>query len=275
MTGSLEILKRDPRKKIAIVGKAPSSLGLAPYKDETWQIWTLSDLVLAKQAPRYDVQFELHELSQLTARQPYIDWLKAAKDKPLVIRDATPELPHGLPFPKDLIVEKYGRYFTNTVSWEIALAIEVGAEEIGVWGVDMAASDEYSHQRPSCEYFLGLAAGKGIKVLLPPQCDLCKCAGLYGFDAWQGDMFVKWRSRCAELQGRVGGMNETRDTAEREVAYLQGAIEHCTDETKLAELKAKMPQFEKKRDEAASTSLYLQGALEDCREYWGQWATHV
>ena len=221
-------------RRIAIVGKAPSSLGLAPYHDDTWQIWTLSDLVLCGQAPRYDVQFELHDVGMLKReRPPYWDWLTRAQHKPLVVREAVPELPGAIVFPKDEIVSIFGRYFTNTVSWLIALAIAREPEEIGVWGVDMACDQEYSHQRPSCEYFLGWAAGCGITVTIPPQADLLKTPGLYGFDAGLSDMHAKWKARREELKRRVS-------------------------------------EAETRRDQAASEALFLSGALDDAG-YWGQW----
>ena len=274
MAGSIETIKADSRKKIAIIGKAPSSLSLAPYGDNSWQIWTISDLVLCKQSPRYDVHFELHDLDQLNNRQPYLEWL-ARVEKPLFIRQVDDRVPNGTLFPREELVEKYGHYFTNTISWLIALAIECQPEEIGVWGVDMATTDEYLKQRPSCEYFLGLAAGKGIKVYIPPQSDLLKCAGLYGFEEWTSDMFAKWKARCAELTTRVSTMEETRDTALREVAFIEGGLKFCSDPEKIKALEADLPKCERKRDEAASNALYLRGALEDCREYWGQWANHV
>jgi len=274
MTGSLESIRTDPRKKIAIVGKAPSSLSLAPYPDDSWQIWTLSDLVLCKQSPRFDVHFELHDVSLLAGpRKPYLDWLAvAAQDKPVIVREKCKEIPRGIPYPREAIIAKYGSYFTNTVSWMIALAIDMRPKQIGVWGVDMATTDEYAAQRPSCEYFLGVAAGRGIKVFTPPQCDLLKCAGLYGFDTRQSDMFAKWKVRVAELTGRVTQTATDRDTTERNIAYLQGSIEHCTDEAKKAELQANLAKAEGKLNHVASESLVLQGALEDCRDYWGQWA---
>jgi hypothetical protein len=77
-------------------------------------------------------------------------------------------------------------YFNNSISWMLALAIAEGFEEIGIYGVDMALDGvtgaEYNHQRPSCEYFLGIAWGRGIRVHLPETSELLKCAYLYGFD---------------------------------------------------------------------------------------------
>lgn len=211
-------------KKIAIVGKAPSSLGLAPYHDASWQVWTLSDLILCKQAPRYDVQFELHDAELVKQRVPYWEWLcRAAKVKPLCVKEVLPELEGAFPYPLAEIVEQFGGYFTNTVSYLIALAIATEPDEIGVWGVDMAQSDEYRAQRPSCEYFLGLAVGKGIKITVPAQCDLLKTAGLYGFDPRVSDLCAKLKARSQELAQRIAECQHASEAKAHEAAFLAGA----------------------------------------------------
>jgi hypothetical protein len=212
-------------RRIAIVGKAPSSLGLAPYHDATWQIWTLSDLVLCKQAPRYDVQFELHDWELVKQRGPYYEWLCNAQHKPLCVQKPQPELtgPGVFTYPLAEIVEQYGGYFTNTVSYLIALAIATGPDEIGVWGVDMAQSDEYRAQRPSCEYFLGMAVGRGIKITVPAQCDLLKTAGLYGFDPKVSDLCAKLKARSQELAHRIAECNQLAEAKAHEAAFLAGA----------------------------------------------------
>jgi hypothetical protein len=230
-------LHSDPRRRIAIVGKAPSSLAMAPYHDDSWQIWTLSDLVLCRQAPRYDVHFELHNHEIIKReRLPYWQWLCNAAHKPLYLRSPSEEIPAALVYPKEEIVGAFGDYFTNTVSWMLALAINMQPAEIGVWGVDMATSDEYRAQRPSCEFFLGVAAGRGIAVTLPAQCDLLKTAGLYGFDDHASAMHAKWKARRKELQERIAVAESQADAANQQV-------------------------------------LFLKGALDDNREYWDQWLT--
>ena len=51
------------------------------------------------------------------------------------------------------------------------------ADEIGLWGVDMKAEDEYAYQRPNIEYWLGIAEGKGIKVHIPEASPILKFQG--------------------------------------------------------------------------------------------------
>jgi hypothetical protein len=80
------------------------------------------------------------------------------------------------------------RYFTNSISFMIAYAVYEGLvcghqwDEIHVYGVDMAVGDEYIAQRPSCEYWIGIAEGMGVKVYIPDASDLCKTTFLY---AWE------------------------------------------------------------------------------------------
>jgi len=63
--------------------------------------------------------------------------------------------------------------------------------EIIVYGVDMAVGTEYAHQRPSCEYFLGLAAGLGIKVTIPDEADPLKTRFMYGFEERKRSAWLK------------------------------------------------------------------------------------
>ena len=137
-------------KKIAIIGTT-TSLQDAPYNDESWEIWGLNGAYMA--VPRWTRWFDMHDMSILKQHhQPaYFDFLDKAGDK-LMLNKKYDECPDARVFPYQELVEKYGRYFTNTVSWLIALALEEeDVEEIGIWGVNMAQDTEYAQQRPSCE----------------------------------------------------------------------------------------------------------------------------
>ena len=46
----------------------------------------------------------------------------------------------------------------------------------------MAWNEEYSEQRPSCEYMLGYAMGRGVKVRISDISDLLQCGHLYAFE---------------------------------------------------------------------------------------------
>jgi hypothetical protein len=76
---------------------------------------------------------------------------------------------------------------------------------------------------------LGVAAGRGIKVWVPPQSDLMHTSGLYGFDPALNDMAIKQKARIGELQKRIAEAEQLRDSKAMEVAYLQGALEDSKD----------------------------------------------
>lgn len=168
------------KKKIAIIGTT-SSLVDAPYNDPEWEIWGLNGAYDA--IPRFDRWFDMHSIDVLKKyhQSAYFDFLRKAGNK-VIMAHQTPELPEAQKFPAMELVDKYGRYFTNTVAWLIAYAIEQNPSTIGLWGINMAMDTEYSIQRPSCEYFLGIAEGKGIDVIIPESSEIMKCSFLYGIE---------------------------------------------------------------------------------------------
>lgn len=217
--------------KVAIVGFAPASRDLAPYSNPEWEIWGMHEL--HKFIPRWDRWFELHSPSvfeNLPGGAGYTEWLKS-QTKPLYMREQFEDIPACQRYPVEEILRAYGRYFTNTVSWMIALALkemEAKPDEkhtIGLYGVDMAVGSEYGEQRPSCEYFIGLARGKGIEVIVPAECDLLKTAWLYGFEQ-EPEIFTRMMARQNELVTRQHKAAAARMNAQLEESYLQGATEN-------------------------------------------------
>ncbi len=216
--------------KAAIVGTAPSSRDLAPFTDESWEIWGVSNIYGI--IPKWDRWFELHDLESRKNTDEFpghYDWLKK-QTKPVYMQEAHEEIPGSVEYPKQAILDEFGGYFTNSVSYMLALAIHEGATEIGIYGVDMAVHDvgghsEYAHQRPSCEYFIGLAVGRGIKVDIPQESDLLKAAKLYAFET-AGQLAVKARVRVKELRGRIEAANKQEQEARDRSVFLQGAVDN-------------------------------------------------
>jgi hypothetical protein len=222
-------------RRIAIVGKAPDSQHLVPYDDPSWEIWGLG--CGAKLMKRWDRWFELHPLEANRERWAKVapgfwSWLKEDHGKPLYIQDTHPELPHAKSYPLRQYLDKFGSYFTNSISFMLAMAIDEGCAEIGVFGVNMAQSDpvrgqngEYQHQRPSCEYFIGLAVGAGIKVGIPEESDLCKVGRLYAFDGTNDALRKKWEARKKELHARLAQHEQQAQQHATNAAAIRGAID--------------------------------------------------
>lgn len=176
------------KKKICIVGFAPGREN-APYDDPSFEIWGVNEMYMAPEIKRIDVLFELHDYKWIVEgkrHKDHIKWLQNAKI-PIMMQQHFEDIPCSVPFPRKVLEEKYGAYFTNTISWEIALALHIGVDEIHIYGVNMATEIEYQSQRPSCEYYIGIAKGMELatgkpKVYVPPESDLLKSFFQYGFE---------------------------------------------------------------------------------------------
>lgn len=271
-------------KSVAIVGKAPASIPEAPFDDQTVEIWSLSDNY--RQIPRWDRWFELHDVDWHREQNPaHWDFLRADHGKPLYILHPHKDLPHALVFPRDKIFSQFPadkffqRYMTNSVSWFIALAIVEGFDHIGIYGVDMAQHEEYAHQRPSCEYWIGVANGLGVTVHIPGTSDLMKCNKLYGYETHSGEMYRKLRARDAELSERIGQAEKAKAEAEQQTQIYYGCLQALDNLSEFngevgakvsvlrREFENRMKQCAAVRDECEKRTYVLQGAKDDL-----QWA---
>jgi hypothetical protein len=147
-----------PEKRIAIVGCSDSK-DTAPYGDKSWEIWSMNNTF--NYTKRQDMWFEVHpiilvgdqykrrkligpgvfEWSDDFRGQPMKEYMLALAhlNCPVYMQQHWDIIPKSLPYPIDDITHRFGRYFTNSVSYIIAMAIVSGATEIGCFGIDMAA----------------------------------------------------------------------------------------------------------------------------------------
>lgn len=212
--------------KIALIGTAPSSRMLAPFADPSWKIWSCSPGNMGA-LPRVDLWFEIHGNllwpEHVSYGQPYIEWLNK-QTFPIYMQDNS-LVPKAMPFPKAEMVEKFGKdFFTSSFAWMMAKAISDGAQEIALFGIDMASRDEYILQRPGFFFFRYLAQQRGIKVWAPNESDIMQPPGLYGFSEVT-PFGRKILARKKELKDRVAQMTQQRDALSNNIMYLQGAVE--------------------------------------------------
>lgn len=197
---------------------------LAPFKDEGWEIWACSppnyDL------PRVDAWFELHNLQRkfsMPQNRPWVDVLRSHPRVYIAVPD--PLLPNGIIFPIDPLVEKYGKYFwTSSIAYMMAFAIEHKPEKIGLWGVDMSATEEYGFQRAGCHFFIREAEKVGIPIVAPVQSDILNHAPMYGYKE-QSPMWWKQKARIEELKSRLANAEQQQRKGEMEAYVFRGAID--------------------------------------------------
>lgn len=202
---NIKFIKKN--KKCCIVGFAPS-WSEAPYGAEDTDFWGINELYryldTLKPLPQFHAWFEIHNIKESPSKQNegHQAFLKSCKI-PLVTQRHWKEYPMSIPYPRLYIKHKINGHFikdekhegfsdySNQITWMIALAIQLGYEEIAVYGVDMAQESEYAFQRASCQFFLGYAAGKGIKLKIPASCELLKAGADYGFKTDNKNRFRK------------------------------------------------------------------------------------
>ncbi len=242
------------QKRVAIVGFATGHAHLAPFDDPNTEIWGLNQLWKVLPDRRFDRWFELHDLDLFyRTNAEHRSFLKAF-DGPVYVRAQDYELAlewgieNAVPFPDEIVVSQFLPYFNNTVSWLIALAILMndndrnhggdGYDWMGLYGIDMAQDHllqaEYSEQRPSCEYFIGLATGRGIEVYLPKGADLLKTSHLYGYED-SGPVLEKMGSRFQELgrnkeqiRSNLTQLESQRKVLEGQISQMDGAMQEVT-----------------------------------------------
>jgi hypothetical protein len=218
-------------KKIALLGSAPSSIRLAPFTDPEWLIWACSPGAYPHLSPtRVNAFFEIHRWEPPWGPTGPKEWFTkdyiafmAGLKCPVYMIEPVPEIPASVAYPKDAMLEKFGPFFfTSSRSWMFALAIAEGATEIGLWGVDMSAEEEWNFQRSGCHYFIALARAMGITVTLPPESDLIRPPPLYGFREVD-PMHVKLLVRDKELSDRMAAIQNDIQRLNNEFHFLQGA----------------------------------------------------
>jgi hypothetical protein len=248
--------------KIALLGSAPSSIQLAPFKDasyqkylggktqlqpptpfieESWQIWACSPGAYG-QVQRADVWFELHrwEPGQPWFSPEYCQFMREFKG-PVYTGGSVPELPNHVVYPIAEIEAEFTSYFlTSSLSLMFALAImkciqadeknvaegkSVELHTIGMWGVDMAATEEYGYQRAGCQYFILEALRRGIEVYVPPESDLLRPMPVYGLCEWDHN-WIKGTARLRELRQREAQYTEAVHGNQQGISFMKGAIEN-------------------------------------------------
>ena len=208
--------KKRTKSKVAIVGFAPSTMAESRFlfDDPDCEIWGLNQLYMTYNtgqnlpdiAKNCDRWFQIHHRvtydANIVRDHSHHDWMAKQKDFPIYMQEHNPEIPMSVRFPKEKIIDEFGTYFTNSISWEIALAIQEGFEKIYLYGVDMATHSEYAYERPSVEYFLGWAKGRGIDIMIPQRSDLLKTLWLYPYED-TAPFRTKCTSRLEELNKRA------------------------------------------------------------------------
>ena len=213
--------------KIALVGSAPSSDKLAPFALPDWEIWACSPGNHV--APRVDAWFEMHSLERkiVPGNEPYVACLKSHPR--VYVSKEDQRLPNAIVYPINEVRQFFGgrRFFDtflqSSVSYMLAMAIMQKPEIIGLWGIDMAADEEYAYQRPGCHYFFDEAQRRDIGIMGPPQSDILEPLPAYGYKE-HDPSYWRQKARKIELKHGIEKAEQKIREAEQEALIKRGAL---------------------------------------------------
>jgi hypothetical protein len=240
--GLIDGVPGGPEKKVALVGFA-ETWKTAPFDDPTIEVWGLNEL--HKYVPRWDRWFEVHDEATLGVSKRdlsegevkrHLDWLRAQPaGKPIYMQAPFCDglIPAAVPYPLERMVEQFGRYFTSSIGYMLALAIADGYTWIGLYGIDLASDIEYQQQRANAEYLIGWARGLGRTVVLATGSAICQAGHLYGYEppiAAVGGMGAAVRNHIASLKKKHEETLATLNT-------LDGALQESDNFLKLMDYK--------------------------------------
>ena len=235
-------------KCVAIVGFNHTKWDGVPWKDATkfeyhptkrrrgWDIWSCNPpppaLRQAVQDGIVNRWFELHDLRiHELRREEYLGWL-AGLTIPVMTLEHERRIPSSAVFPRrqvEGLLPKYGDYHCGSFDWLVAYAIWKGYRRITLHGMNYRDGEPDS-SRPCLEFWLGVAAGRGIVIEADDSETLLKNVeqrvqwvtfgqdgrkgAAYGYDisAWPGPY---------EHGGGYGYRN--REMCERPWAYMSDA----------------------------------------------------
>jgi hypothetical protein len=185
-------------RRICIIGTAPTFRD-APWDDPSIEMWCLNDFWVLK-PKRADRWFDLHPFDHFHFSKPgkkvlahevpagyfirphgHLEFLKS-QTIPVYVQDAkTLGTPSAVTFPKAMVEQAVGPYFASSPAWMLGLALAEGVSEIQVYGIHLATEWEYQRQKPNFAFLLGLAAGRGVKIVVPKTAPLLRESHQYAY----------------------------------------------------------------------------------------------
>ena len=204
-------------KSVTICGKG-IGCELAPAKGEIWGINDFFYEYYKRNDRHIDLMFEMHDYTWDLDRclRHQVDYVHQYFDDDYLIEKACRKLkiwpqmtekinewkipfmsvrkydfiPTSMEYPLEDVIKKLDSdFFSCGISYMIAYAIYKEYERIDLFGCNMEANTEWSYQRPSVEFWIGMARGRGINVKISgTDCRPLRTTNgrLYGYDRYQG-----------------------------------------------------------------------------------------
>jgi len=267
------------RKKVVIIGTSSTTRGQAGrfFGDPEFEVWGLNGLyIVFPEVLEYATGwFQIHQDDDALSSDYKAFAMLDRYDFPVYMVKKRDEYKNSVAYPRDEVVAEFGTYFNNTISWILAFAMYKGFEEIHLYGVDMAVDVEYGHQRPSCEYFLGIATGRGIKMILPRGSDLLRAGRLYGFeDCNQIKHKIENDLRYCNADSLrfTKDIMKLRDERMKLIGALDGRID---DEEKRKWAEARVTELLGEEQKSRDSMQYMRGKMDTLVHFNKSWGFNI
>ena len=173
-------------KTVTLVGKGD---GWDKFPKDAKHIWAVNSGLIDIQK-HATMAFHLHDEWSDVDYDEIMGIVKKRKLPLLVCEPMDKEfgITTAMVYPLKEIVEKLSGtpYFTNSVSYMIAYALYKGFTKIELYGFPMNTLLEYKEQKPSIEFWIGVATGMGIDIELHDKSTILFLLEdqnrLYGYD---------------------------------------------------------------------------------------------
>lgn len=166
--------------------------GRHKYCDETWTINALGDVIIC------DLIFHMDDvrIQEIRAKANpdsniagMLEWMKESVT-PIITSRAHTDYSALEEFPLADVINKFKNgYFNSTAAYAVAYALHIGVKKISLFGLDYTYPDAHDSEkgRACVEYWLGMAAERGIKIVIPKNSTLLDAIypqqdRFYGYD---------------------------------------------------------------------------------------------
>jgi hypothetical protein len=174
------------KSKLAIVGCASQTRDSVDYEDKDLDIWVFNESAQKSWCKRADAVLQLHDRPVWKSPvnrgdEKHGEWLMSGNTPLIWMWEKYPEVPKAERLPREDIVDtllktleidsERGRkdFFTSTTAFAIALGIHLGYKEIHTYGIELMDEEEYREQQPCAMFWMGLAVGRGVKLVTHSQ----------------------------------------------------------------------------------------------------------
>jgi hypothetical protein len=269
-------------KKAAIVGFSPSTREAVRQHigDSSFEFHGMNSLWMIMPDLPWDYWYEIHHDSHLREihkeQYPKIaNHYKSLKIPLYTIREIE-EFPTSTPYPLDDVVAALRLktpYFESTVAYALAFVLwrHVTRQQlyshIYLYGIDMTHDTEWGYQRPNTEFFLGVAHGMGINIIIPDGGALMTSSCLYGFDQ-EPDGFVDDMVKVLKAKEKQLAAIRDANLKQRDQADTQRII-HEAARLQMIELTTLLTQHRRGRD-LEKTAESIERQTEEMKKGWQQ-----